>query len=86
MNKNISLIYNLTDFGAIPDDGLDDSDAFTSALNECRKSPGSTLIIAPDRYNYRNEKAMDFEYKAINGQYGEDVQGCKQSFSQIISY
>jgi hypothetical protein len=33
------------------------------------------LYIPPGNYIYRNKKAMEFEYKAINGQYGEDVQG-----------
>lgn len=74
-HKNTDLIIYLTDFGAFPDDGEDDSKAFISALNKCRENPGSTLIIPPGSYNYRNEKAMEFEYKAINGQYGEDVQG-----------
>jgi len=69
------LNYNLADYRAIPDDGLDDSEAFTFALNECRNNPGSTLTIPPGSYNYRKSKALEFEYKAINGQYGEDVQG-----------
>lgn len=69
------LNLNLADFGAIPDDGNDDSEAFTLALNECRNNPGSTLTIPPGEYIYRNKKAMEFEYNAINGKYGEDVQG-----------
>ena len=73
--KDSKIVFNLKDFGAIPDDGEDDSDAFTLALNKCRENPGSTLIIPPGSYNYRDEKAMEFEYKGINGQYGEDVQG-----------
>ena len=70
-----SRVFNLKDFGAIANDGEDDSEAFTLALNKCRKNPGSTLIIPPGEYNYKNTTAMEFEYKAINGQYGEDVQG-----------
>lgn len=69
------LNLNLADFGAIPDDGNDDSEAFTLALNECRNNPGSTLTIPPGEYIYRNKKAMEFEYNAISGKYGEDVQG-----------
>lgn len=68
--------FNLVDdFGAIPDDGSDDSEAFAKALDACRNNPGSTLVIPPGSYNYRNAKAIEFEYKGINGQYGEDVQG-----------
>ena len=66
---------NLADFGAIPNDGQNDREAFTKALDECRKHPGSTLYIAPGAYNLRDEKALEYEYKAINGQYGENVQG-----------
>lgn len=67
--------FNVKDFGAIADDGLDDSDAFIKALNECRKNQGSTLVIPAGSYNYKNSKALEHEYKAISGQYGEDVQG-----------
>jgi hypothetical protein len=69
------LNLNLADFGAIPNDGKDDSKAFTNALEKCRNYPGSTLNIPPGSYNFQNKKAMEFEYKGINGQYGEDVQG-----------
>ncbi len=68
-------ILNLTDFGAVADDGLDDSQAFAVAMDACRENPGVTLFIAPGVYNYRNERALQFEYEAISGQYGEDVQG-----------
>lgn len=73
IDKGLKL--NLADFGAIPDDEQDDSEAFMAALNKCRENPGSELYIPPGNYIYRNKKAMEFEYKAINGQYGEDVQG-----------
>ncbi len=74
-SQNVTNVFNLKDFGAIPDDGEDDSEAFTLALNKCRENRGSTLIIPAGSYNYKNAKAMEFEYKGINGQYGEDVQG-----------
>lgn len=70
-----SKIFNIKEYGAIPNDGIDDSHSFIKALNECRKNPGATLIIPPGNYNYRNDKALEYEYKAISGQYGEDVQG-----------
>ena len=74
VSQNAKNIFNLKDFGAIPDDEEDDSKAFTLALNKCRDNPGSTLFIPPGIYNYRDAKAMEFEYKAINGLYGENVQ------------
>ncbi|MDR2955515.1 MAG: hypothetical protein LBV43_10570 [Prevotella sp.] len=72
---NKKQVFNLKDFGAIPDDGQDDSEAFNKAMDKCRENPGSILIIPSGSYNYKNDKAMEFEYKAINGQYGENVQG-----------
>lgn len=66
---------SLKSYGAIPNDGIDDSAAFKQALDECRKNPGTTLYIEPGNYNFRDDKALTFEYKAINGQYGENVQG-----------
>ena len=64
----------VTDFGALPDDGKDDSNAFVLALEKCRQHPGSVLVIPPGDYHYQHSKAMEFEYKGINGQYGENVQ------------
>lgn len=74
VSQNAKNIFNLKDFGAIPDDEEDDSKAFTLALNKCRDNPGSTLFIPPGIYNYRDAKAMEFEYRAISGLYGENVQ------------
>ncbi|WP_108821146.1 right-handed parallel beta-helix repeat-containing protein [Dysgonomonas sp. Marseille-P4361] len=72
--STIKTIY-LSSYGAIPNDDIDDSNAFRAALDECRKHPGTTLVIEPGDYNFKNEQALNFEYKAINGQYGENVQG-----------
>lgn len=66
---------HLADFGAVADDDRNDLDAFRKALDVCRAYPGTTLYIAPGSYIIRDEKAMEFEYKGINGQYGENVQG-----------
>jgi len=66
---------DLASFGAIADDDGNDMEAFKKALDECRNNPGTILHIAPGAYNIRDEKALEFEYKGINGQYGEDVQG-----------
>lgn len=68
-------VLNLSDFGAVANDGLDDSRAFVAAMDACRENPGACLVIPPGIYNYRNDRALEYEYKAINGQYGEDVQG-----------
>ncbi|MDD2436010.1 MAG: right-handed parallel beta-helix repeat-containing protein [Massilibacteroides sp.] len=65
----------LSDYGAIPNDGKNDRDAFQLALNHCRTHPGTNLYIEPGVYNLIDDNALEHEYKAINGQYGEDVQG-----------
>jgi len=66
---------DITTFGAIPNDGIDDSDAFRTAMKFCRETPNTTLFIPPGIYNFKDEEASKIEYEAINGQYGEDVQG-----------
>lgn len=63
------------DFGAIPNDGQNDAAALRKAMDYCRTHPGTTLIIPAGDYHFRDEQALEFEYKAINGQYGENVQG-----------
>jgi polygalacturonase len=63
------------DFGAIPNDGQNDAAAFRRAMDYCRSHPGTTLLIPAGDYHFSDTLALSFEYKAINGQYGEDVQG-----------
>ncbi len=66
---------DISTFGAIPDDGIDDSDAFRAAMKFCRETPNTTLFIPPGIYNFKDKEATKIEYEAISGQYGEDVQG-----------
>jgi hypothetical protein len=61
-------------FGAVPNDGKNDREALQQAINECRKHPGSVLRLAPGVYNLRDDKALEYEYNAINGVYGDDPQ------------
>lgn len=70
-NKKIDI----TTFGAIPDDGINDSEAFRAAMKFCRETSGTILYIPPGIYNFRDEEAVKIEYEAISGQYGENVQG-----------
>lgn len=78
-SKEIQNIQNkkidITTFGAIPNDGIDDSEAFRAAMKFCRKTPGTALYIPSGIYNFRDKEAVKIEYEAISGQYGEDVQG-----------
>jgi len=66
---------DITTFGAIPNDNIDDSEAFRAAMKFCRETPNTILFIPSGIYNFRDEEAVKIEYEAISGQYGEDVQG-----------
>lgn len=48
-NKPVIRI-TASQFGAIPDDGLDDTDAFAAAATAINQAGGGTLIIPPGRY------------------------------------
>lgn len=71
----ITSRIELSNFGAVPNDGEDDSASLVAAMKYCRENPGTTLLIAPGIYNYTNELAKEIEYNAVSGAYGEDVQG-----------
>lgn len=43
-------VLQVTDFGAVPDDGLNDQPAIQRALDELAKTPGATLQFAPGAY------------------------------------
>lgn len=72
---NVRNRIDITEFGAIPNDGIDDSEAFRAAMKVCRETSGTVLYIPSGVYNFRDEAAVKIEYEAISGQYGEDVQG-----------
>ena len=42
---------SVDEFGAVPDDGKDDTAAFMAALKACAATPGSTLSLSPGRYD-----------------------------------
>lgn len=66
---------SVTDFGAIPDDGLNDIEALRKATDYCRKHAGTTLLIPPGVYDIIDSTALRIEREAIGGAYGENVQG-----------
>ena len=41
----------VTDFGAVPDDGKNDTPAILAALEACRDKQGTKLVFAPGRYD-----------------------------------
>lgn len=60
----------VTDFGAVPDDGKDDSESLRAAAAFCRTHPGTTLDFAPGIYDFYDEDANRIEREAISGAYG----------------
>lgn len=66
---------SISDFGAIPNDGENDREAFIKAADYCRKKPGTVLVIPAGVYNISDALAQKIEREAISGAYGENVQG-----------
>jgi len=60
------------DFGAKPDDGLNDAEALRSALLYCKKYPGAVLYIPPGTYDFRDEKAVRLMDDVMNGKMGQN--------------
>ncbi|MDE6086751.1 MAG: right-handed parallel beta-helix repeat-containing protein [Muribaculaceae bacterium] len=66
---------NVTDFGAVPDDGLNDLNALNKAAEYCRNHPGTILKFNPGIYDIIDSTAIKIERDAVSGAYGENVQG-----------
>lgn len=62
----------VTDFGAFPDDGKDDTEALRAAAEYCRNNPSTTLVFEAGNYILKDEQAIDLERRVMNGEYGED--------------
>jgi parallel beta-helix repeat protein len=50
-----ALPIDITSFGAIPNDGKDDTKAVRKAIDQCRRQPGSNLLFPPGRYDFSKE-------------------------------
>lgn len=73
-----------TNFGALPDDGKDDSEALRKAAEYVRTHAGTTLVIEPGTYILRDEKAVALEDTVMSGAYGHDPE--KRIFVPYHSY
>ena len=51
-------ILTVTEFGAVPDDGKDDTAAIRAAVEQCAKQPGSRLVFDPGQYEVKSEKGL----------------------------
>ena len=50
---------NVTDFGARPNDGKDDSKAISRAIDFCKSKPGLTLYFPYGQYDLKSDKALE---------------------------
>ncbi len=67
-----SPVISVRDYGAIPDDGKDDTKALRKAAEFCRNNPGTTLNIPAGVYRLRDAEAEALEHKVLAGEYGEN--------------
>lgn len=67
-----NTVVTASDFGAVPDDGRDDTKALRRAAEYCRKHPGCTLLIPPGVYILKDTKAEKLESEAMSGALGQN--------------
>ena len=61
----------VTEFGAKPDDGKDDTKALRRAAEYCRKNAGTTLLMPAGVYRLRDADAERLENEAMTGKMGQ---------------
>lgn len=65
---------DVTDFGAHPNDGRDDTGALRQAVKRARETEGSTLVFPPGKYLLSDPKAIQIQEAALHGKFGENPQ------------
>lgn len=61
---------NVTKYGAIANDGKDDTKALRKAVEYCRTHPGSTLYFPPGVYRLKDDAAVRLEEDVLAGKFG----------------
>ncbi len=61
---------SVSDFGAVANDGKDDTKALRQAVAYCRANPGTTLLIPPGVYILKDADAVKLEQDALAGKFG----------------
>lgn len=65
-------IVSVSEFGAVPDDGKDDTEALRAAAKHVRTCPGTTLTFPAGDYILSDPYAEEVEATALSGGYGEN--------------
>ena len=63
-------VVSVADFGAIPDDGKDDTRALRRAVEYCRTHAGTTLVMPAGVYRLRDAEAERLEEEVLSGKMG----------------
>lgn len=71
-DTDVARVVTARQFGAVPDDGKDDTHALRKAAEYCRTHPGTTLVIAPGLYRLRDSKAERLESDVMAGKMGRN--------------
>lgn len=61
-----------SDFGAVPDDGKDDTKTLRHAAGYCREHPGCTLALPPGVYILKDSLAEKLESEVMSGTMGQN--------------
>ncbi len=69
-SKDGTAVISVCDYGAVPDDGKDDTKALRKAAEYCRNNPGTTLYIPAGEYRLRDAEAEKLENDVMSGKYG----------------
>ncbi|RGY95098.1 hypothetical protein DXA15_16085 [Parabacteroides sp. AM58-2XD] len=68
--KAVGKLVNVAKYGAIADDGKDDTKALRKAVDYCCTQPGCTLYFPPGVYQLKDDDAVRLEEEALAGKFG----------------
>lgn len=69
-SKSVGKIVSVAQYGAVPDDGKDDTKALRKAVAYCRMHPGCTLYFPSGVYQLKDEDAVCLEEEVLAGKMG----------------
>ena len=67
-------IINVLEFGAIPNDGKDDTNALRRAVNYAKVTPNVELLLPAGQYHISDPLALDIQERAMSGGLGSNPQ------------